>query len=559
MNPKHLLLLTLFAVITLNFGCTKILFEQAMPREAQRVYEFPPDFQGKYLRFNSGGGELSVGWTINYITQLSNSEVIIEEEQIVYLDSVENIKRGIGIIDSMIFEDGLLKVYAKNRVKTINVLDYEGQAPRDTMYHIDIKNEHYITGIRAGHLPDTAQCILQQKEKDYYLNINEYEGNWLVIKINTQTNALKFTHTSIHFDSDDYEKNQLEQDFGLRFAKQKYRGDKSLPMYISDMTDNQFYDLIHNSKSIIRFEWIKILPKKPNYLKWTLLLLAIGFTIYKFNSIKSFMVNKYKSPLNKNISAYISTKVLLVMLTLGAITGFENSQAFGDMIGFEMLTISNWVFFCISLVLFLMIKRTDRIGVKILLCVLELGIWIAKYFFYKGGYIAGFAGTPNIINVFYDSIALILRVVLLLSLLDKKAWFILPGVASVILIVLIKINCFALPWFTSYQRAKEDEFANKQRIEIIGNYKGEITKLESHEKLNIEIRIDSTKMYFLNESFDSLRNQYQYSIMYHNYGGLYSTNGNGFELEVKKMNEDSLVFHLSDMMHESFEVRLKRE
>jgi len=116
-----------------------------MPRAAQRVYKFPPDFEGMYFELNRH--DFDVTGTIHHINLQSNSVLLIENESVTFLDSIENIEKGIGEIDTVVFQANHLLIRAKGKTKELDVLHFIGKKERDTLFQIDLKNEFYIDGL----------------------------------------------------------------------------------------------------------------------------------------------------------------------------------------------------------------------------------------------------------------------------------------------------------------------------------------------------------------------------------------------------------------------------
>lgn len=246
------------------------------------------------------------------------------------------------------------------------------------------------------------------------------------------------------------------------------------------------------------------------------------------------------------------------MVLVGSIIGFENSQQFGCVIGLEMLSLSNVIFLMIALVLLIGINKSENIETKFFLCKIEFGIWIGKYFLYKGGYIFGFSGEPNLLNVTYDFIAIGLRMFLLMTLLGTRKNYLIPSVLLAV-IILLKINCFALPWYTSYVWSQEEELRQDQRIELVTKYSGEIINLENQRKSELSIRIDKSRMLFLNKSFKVIKHEYQFDIEYPDFGMLRTKEGKSFQVDIQKMDGDSLIFYLENWAEKEYLVSLKNE
>ena len=136
------------------------------------------------------------------------------------------------------------------------------------------------------------------------------------------------------------------------------------------------------------------------------------------------------------------------MVIIGSILGIENSQAFGCVGGLEMLSIGNLIFLIISSTILYKAIKTSDLKIVFRLMILEGIIWIAKYIFYKGGYVTGFGGTANPTNVVYDFIAVGLRTWILLSILTNRKFKLIATILASIFFVVLKIYVFAFPLFT---------------------------------------------------------------------------------------------------------------
>lgn len=252
-------------------------------------------------------------------------------------------------------------------------------------------------------------------------------------------------------------------------------------------------------------------------------------------------------------------KFLLGMVVVGSIIGIENSQAFGCVVGLEMLSIGNLIFLIISSVLIIQaIKTTDK-KIRINLLAIELAIWILKYLFYKGGYITGFGGTPNPINMIYDFIAIGFRIWILISLVNRNKIKLIGSLLIPIIIVSLKINVFAFPWFSKKMWELEDERTEKQRIELIGNYSGTISQLSSEQVKPIMLRIDSNLISIRAEQPFNLKEKYNFYLEYPNSGGMGNGNGQEYEVIIEKLNEDSLIMKFAEMDEEKYKLKLKTE
>jgi hypothetical protein len=246
------------------------------------------------------------------------------------------------------------------------------------------------------------------------------------------------------------------------------------------------------------------------------------------------------------------------MVIVGSILGIENSQAWGCVLGLEMLSFGNLIFFIISLVLLLKAYKSDNQKTAILFLAIETGIWIIKYILYKGGYVTEYGGTPNSINVVYDFIAIGSRTFLLLVYAANLRNALLPAILSSILIVAVKINLFALPLFTQKMWEIEEKNSIIRRTELIGKYEGKIYQFSDSLTDQIKIVIDTTHLKIIEDSPFALMEKYRLEMYSQNNGSI-GNNEQMFDIEIEKLNNDSLVFYLVDMLNKQYLVRMKHE
>ncbi len=247
------------------------------------------------------------------------------------------------------------------------------------------------------------------------------------------------------------------------------------------------------------------------------------------------------------------------MVIVGSVIGLENSQAFGCVIGLEMLSIGNLIFLIISSILLYKAIKTNDPKIVIKLVAFETIIWIAKYLFYKGGYVTGFGGTANPINVIYDFVAIGIRIWVLILLLSKSKYSLIGAIISSLLLVILKINVFAFPWFTKTMWELEDKRTEKQKTEIVGNYSGTILQLSNNQVRQIELRIDTAKLTFINDQPFNFKKEYHFGLDYPNIGGIATDQGLEYDVSIEKMNKDSLIIYFEDMLEKKYKLKLKTE
>jgi len=247
------------------------------------------------------------------------------------------------------------------------------------------------------------------------------------------------------------------------------------------------------------------------------------------------------------------------MVIIGSILGIENSQDFGCIIGAHLFSISNLIFLIISSILLYKALKSKNPRTVLLLVSIESGIWIIKYFLYKGGYVTGFGGTANPLNVMYDFTAIGIRIFLLLILATQTKQKLLIASVSSLIIVVIKINLFAMPWFTQKKWELEDNKSSRQRTEIIGNYSGNIVRLSDNKIEPLNLTIDSTHLRIQKNPPFAFEKDYFFGIDYPNRGIIATKGGIEYDMKIDRFEEDSLVFYLEDMLIKEYFVKLKTE
>jgi hypothetical protein len=184
---------------------------------------------------------------------------------------------------------------------------------------------------------------------------------------------------------------------------------------------------------------------------------------------------------------------------------------------------------------------------------------VFKYFLYKGGYITGFGGTANPINVVYDFISIGFRFLIIKNLISQTRLKIIGALLISTLIVAIKINVFAFPLFLKIMWELEDKRTEEQRIQLLGNFSGTIRQLSTHQEKPIKLSIDSNLLSIGMEPPFNLKEKYNFNLNYFSYGEIGTKNGLEYEILIEKINDDSLVMKFTDFYKEKYKLRLKTE
>lgn len=146
------------------------------------------------------------------------------------------------------------------------------------------------------------------------------------------------------------------------------------------------------------------------FLTWllqTALLPVAVFVIKQENKIKE--LNKY----------YLYA--LIIWTIIGFYFMLDNNSDFGCLINnWSVFSLQNTGYSSISITLLVLalIFRSGKL--QGILLFIELIYWLFKLFIIKGGYAVGIAAAPNITVVYFDTIALFLRLLVLYNSLNYK-------------------------------------------------------------------------------------------------------------------------------------------
>lgn len=202
----------------------------------------------------------------------------------------------------------------------------------------------------------------------------------------------------------------------------------------------------------------------------TILLFAISF-ITKIRDYKRLRI------LDDKLKDFkFTNSILLIWIVLGFFTRLDFSQMMGDIIyGEKIFDYNNIGFSSISFLFILIARLLKNYKGKIIILLIELSIWLIRFYYYKGGYAMGFtANYPLDLIVLYDTIALFIR----LKQIDniKRISFLQTRRIYLIVIFLISIKIFIFPtphemfWETKRIQKKKDYVKSM----LIGDWSGSI-------------------------------------------------------------------------------------
>ena len=268
--------------------------------------------------------------------------------------------------------------------------------------------------------------------------------------------------------------------------------------------------------------------------------------------------------------------VVSLWILIGFFTRLDNNQDSGCLIhSAHFFKLDNIIFSSISLFIIILSWIVKDKLIKSILLVLELIYFISKLLIIKGGYATGIVGAPQDFVVLYDYIAILIRMLIFLRIINLSYRFFIIEIVS---IFIISIKIF-YPYSTEYFMRKVDTMeAKKTIIKLNGKWTGNLyytqtltdtilpTEIDSENSSLIDILASSDTAYILKKDtiilkpvqleFDSINVQLKSVVVNENLilnmvteslGYLNMKNDSiGFrEMWIYKLTADSLVVDLS--------------
>ncbi len=155
--------------------------------------------------------------------------------------------------------------------------------------------------------------------------------------------------------------------------------------------------------------------------------------------------------LKQNLATFIKNtnqiqvffRLLIIWTLFGFFLRWDNNMFHGCIMGDDrVFALDNIFFSTTSFILLTLGVAFQRINERVWFLFLELFYWLFKLFYLKGGYAVGIAGVPIFTVVFFDMIALCLRIMLMNSSLNFKFsnnYIIIP----IIIACYVKFYCFS--------------------------------------------------------------------------------------------------------------------
>lgn len=232
------------------------------------------------------------------------------------------------------------------------------------------------------------------------------------------------------------------------------------------------------------------------------ILIIILFSLSFFPKIRNH--NRLGIINNKLNDFKVTNSILLIWIVFGFLTRFDFNQMWGCVINLgKVLDYNNIGFLTLSFALILTARFIKNKSVINILLLVELGIWLIRYIYYKGGYATGLTGRhPLGIIVLYDSVAIILRLINIKSNSRLKQFKISWILAISIILISIKIFFFSMPHDLFWETKRIQKKTEYTKDLLIGKWTGYVEYDSTW--------IDTLKIYKLDTISEEQKNTFDF-------------------------------------------------
>lgn len=248
-------------ILTLCFGCTKLLFENTVPKEGEIVKVLPEFLSGKFLK---------KGEKIYYeIERINKKHCIIYSYDWIHKDSINSLVESFNNDSTYAeFRGSTLLIKDKDTSQIINLrmendIYYTEKAPK---YEINLEKGYFIDDFNKM---NEKKALLKSYNNKYFLNILDEEEKWFEVWLEEKNNNLFIRNSFI---ADTSFANNLKYYKGLSTIK-KIK-DKT---YLVNPSDKELFDLLEEPFLFYEETWIRV--DDSQQMNWMWKVIAIAFLL----------------------------------------------------------------------------------------------------------------------------------------------------------------------------------------------------------------------------------------------------------------------------------------
>ena len=233
-----------------------------MPKSGTPVLEIPKFIQGQFL--NVHFSEQSLKTQIHRISRRGSDHIEILTKDATYLDSISLETLGLNKIDTAYFDGRKLIVLQEGIERQLNLGDSLKSGLEEISLVLDLGENLFA-------LDDTVRSELIFANGVYYLNIDSDSINYKsIIAFENEDNSISFWTSLVLEQGSEERINMLSKN--LEIMKKRIDQGKFYSVdYYAQLTDEEFFDIIHDEELFLRQVFYKIEPKETNWSLWPLL------------------------------------------------------------------------------------------------------------------------------------------------------------------------------------------------------------------------------------------------------------------------------------------------
>ena len=294
---RRLFLLSL--MLALFFGCTKLLFENTIPKQGEIVQVLPDFLRGSFHK---------EGEKIFYdVDRINEKHCIVYNTNWIEKDSiyalVESLKNDSTYVE---FKESSIIIKRKDTTEKIKL------RPEHDVYYTE-KEPVYELNLEKGYFIDDfdkkveKSALLKFYNGKYYINVIDHQQNWFAIWIQDRNDRL-IIHNSVIADTL----------FSERLAH--YNGVTAIEKiedktYVANPSDEELFNLMADPSLFEQEVWIKMVDHEDMDGYW----IVLGITFIALFAL-SFFITKRKKSMDPNYKKFF-LRTFIAALSVSALIG----------------------------------------------------------------------------------------------------------------------------------------------------------------------------------------------------------------------------------------------
>lgn len=226
------------------------------------MFAIPKFVQGQFLTVHFS--EQSLRIEIHRVSRHGSDHIEIFTKVVTYLDSLSLEMVGLNKIDTAYYDGRKLIVLQDGIERQLNVKDSLKSSLEEISAVLDLGENLFA-------LDDTVRSELIFANGVYYLNIDSDSLNYRsIIAFENEDNSISLWTSLVLEEGSEERIDMLSKNLGIMKKTIDQRKFYSVDYY-AQLTDEEFFGIIHDEDLFLRQVWYKIDPNETNWSFWPLL------------------------------------------------------------------------------------------------------------------------------------------------------------------------------------------------------------------------------------------------------------------------------------------------